>query len=245
MRGRVPQGASRFWGTTFSASLPSFGIAWLFETFSSRSLTFLSVMTIYIVIMDEPWSWKHVGRRVREHRLRAGLSQTELARAAKVAQSVIAQTERGRFNVQLSTLQAIAPALRCSVGDLVCGSSAAASQPVAAMLQRVRIILESDDKPAIELVQSSVQAAEVLLGRRRRKRGQSDRRSSKDAGAQSATPEVPPPLAPDSSTSDSEAASDAGSALDREFHEHWESISKRAELTDGTHQRVDKNKTPR
>ncbi|MET1102108.1 MAG: CBS domain-containing protein [Pyrodictiaceae archaeon] len=48
---------------------------------------------------------------IKSLRLRAGLSQRELARRAGVSQSLIARLEKGQVNIRLSTLQKILEAL--------------------------------------------------------------------------------------------------------------------------------------
>lgn len=57
--------------------------------------------------------------RVRELRKRAGLSQQALAAAAGVDQSAISRIERGQRDVSLTTLAAIARALRVPMKRLL------------------------------------------------------------------------------------------------------------------------------
>ncbi len=56
-------------------------------------------------------SWIPSPEELKRLRLKAGLSQRELARRAGVSQSLIARLERGQVNVRLTTLQRILEAL--------------------------------------------------------------------------------------------------------------------------------------
>jgi predicted transcriptional regulator len=56
-------------------------------------------------------AWIPSPEELRKLRLRAGLSQRELARRAGVSQSLIARLEKGQVNVRLTTLQKILEAL--------------------------------------------------------------------------------------------------------------------------------------
>ena len=58
------------------------------------------------------------GRRLRQLRLAAGLSQTALAKAANVSQSKISQWEQGRAVALVVALPALAAVLGCTVDDL-------------------------------------------------------------------------------------------------------------------------------
>lgn len=72
-------------------------------------------------------SWKLItdaanaalGRRVREHRRVAGLSQVALGRRSRVGSRFISEVELGRGNPSLGTMAMIADGLGCSVADLV------------------------------------------------------------------------------------------------------------------------------
>ena len=61
---------------------------------------------------------KRMGERIRQLRTEKGVSQTELAEKAGLAQPHIVRIEQGRYSVGLDTLQAIAKALGCTV-DMV------------------------------------------------------------------------------------------------------------------------------
>ena len=64
--------------------------------------------------------------RLREVRIAAGLTQTELARRLHVGQSQISDLERGRRStLTVATLTALARALGCSPADLLAEPSPA------------------------------------------------------------------------------------------------------------------------
>lgn len=59
------------------------------------------------------------GNRIRELRIRAQLSQTDLARRVNLSQGQLSNIENGERNVSLEWLRAIAAALGTSVADLL------------------------------------------------------------------------------------------------------------------------------
>lgn len=62
---------------------------------------------------------EEVGRRIREARVKAGLSQPELAASLGVSQSLLSRWERGAKQQSVATLSRIADALNRSVHDLL------------------------------------------------------------------------------------------------------------------------------
>lgn len=58
------------------------------------------------------------GRRVRDERLRLGLSQEKLAEKAKVHRTYIGMIERAEKNITLSNMEKIAKALGIKISDL-------------------------------------------------------------------------------------------------------------------------------
>jgi transcriptional regulator with XRE-family HTH domain len=64
---------------------------------------------------------RELGRRVRERRTKAGLSQEELAERAGLDRSYIGQVETGRRNANLDTLSRLAVALDIDLGTLTRG----------------------------------------------------------------------------------------------------------------------------
>ena len=67
------------------------------------------------------------GQNVLLWRIRRGLSQEELARCARMSRPNLSAIERGRREVSLTTLRALALALEVNPGSLVDGISPAAS----------------------------------------------------------------------------------------------------------------------
>ncbi len=61
------------------------------------------------------------GKRVREHRLAAGLSQEELAERCGLHRTYVGSIERGERNVSLINLAVIAKSLELSLADLLRG----------------------------------------------------------------------------------------------------------------------------
>ena len=58
---------------------------------------------------------------MRRRRLKAGLSQAELAERAKTSPNTVARLERSEGGPSLSMAQALAAALRCRIEDLIGG----------------------------------------------------------------------------------------------------------------------------
>lgn len=70
----------------------------------------------FTVIEDEPLE---PGTRIRELREAAGLTQTDLAGLAGMAQPTLADIEGGKVDPKLTSLQRIAKALNVSTGELL------------------------------------------------------------------------------------------------------------------------------
>ncbi len=92
----------------------------------------------------------HIGSRLREQRVRQGLSLRELARRIGVSASLISQIERDKVNPSVSTLWALARELGLNMGDLFeegarpgGGRRRAESTPVVTPDQRAVINLAS------------------------------------------------------------------------------------------------------
>lgn len=68
--------------------------------------------------MDEALA-RAVGRRIASQRIRAGLSQRDLADSAGLAAAFISQLETGRRLPGVETLGQLAAALGCQVADFV------------------------------------------------------------------------------------------------------------------------------
>jgi len=59
------------------------------------------------------------GKKLRETRLRAGISQEALADAAGLHRTYVSSIERGERNVSLLNIERLAKALRVSMADLM------------------------------------------------------------------------------------------------------------------------------
>jgi transcriptional regulator with XRE-family HTH domain len=59
------------------------------------------------------------GRRVREHRRAAGISQGELGQRSRVSLDFISRIERGNSNPSLETMMLVACALECDLTTLL------------------------------------------------------------------------------------------------------------------------------
>ena len=62
--------------------------------------------------------YQTLGETVRAERIKAGLSQEQLAEKANLTRNYIGQTERAEKRITLETLARIARALRVRVSDL-------------------------------------------------------------------------------------------------------------------------------
>jgi len=114
------------------------------------------------------FTWGELGARIRDRRLRFGLSQQALAAASGITQNGIFRLEAGETNPQLTTLQKVAEALNCTVRDLVAGSSDCA--PILEeRVRRVKRVLQSGDPAAMKAMDNGLEAAEALLERTVRK----------------------------------------------------------------------------
>lgn len=66
----------------------------------STIFTVIAVNRQELVTMDI----KHIGKMIRFHRKKSGLSQEELAKLASLGKTVIFDIEKGKLTVQLNTL---------------------------------------------------------------------------------------------------------------------------------------------
>jgi transcriptional regulator with XRE-family HTH domain len=115
------------------------------------------------------FDWKEPGDRIRRWRVACGMNQQQLAEASGMTQSGLHRIETGQTNPQLSTLQRIASALHCSVRELLCGKCDSDSCS-AAVVQRVKRVVESEDEAARQILESALNGAELLLERSRHNR---------------------------------------------------------------------------
>lgn len=110
------------------------------------------------------FTWVELGQRIRDRRLAAGKSQQMVAASAGLTQNAVFHIEVGDVNPQLSSLQGIAKALRCTVRELMSGRPDGDAR-FSADLARVARVLESDDPAAVAALQGGLAAAEGLLDR--------------------------------------------------------------------------------
>ncbi len=59
------------------------------------------------------------GYAIREKRNQLGISQTELAKLAKLNRSYLSELERGLVGISLERAERVAKALGCALGDLI------------------------------------------------------------------------------------------------------------------------------
>ena len=72
----------------------------------------------YFTNVPEPMS-KRFGKRLREARLRAGLSQEELAAKARLHRTYVGMIERAKRNITLSNAESLAKALGMKLFELI------------------------------------------------------------------------------------------------------------------------------
>ena len=70
-----------------------------------------------------------IGKKIRDARKNAGMTQVELAKATNLSRSYIGDIEKDRYNPSVSTLQAIAKATNVPVETLLGGASSAPPAP--------------------------------------------------------------------------------------------------------------------
>lgn len=126
---------------------------------------------------DQDFSWEELGHRVRDWRMRAGISQKRLAEAAGLTPAGLFRIEAGNTNPQLETLRRVAAALGCSLRALFCGDHLkddSVTGPRAAAYKIVDRVLESGDEAALQVLSSALLTCQVLLDRRSRVPGQDE-----------------------------------------------------------------------
>ena len=70
-----------------------------------------------------------IGRKIRDARKNAGMTQVELAKATNLSRSYIGDIEKDRYNPSVSTLQAIAKATNVPVETLLAGAASTPPAP--------------------------------------------------------------------------------------------------------------------
>ena len=105
-----------------------------------------------------------IGRRIRLRRQERGMTQEQLAVAAKLSQPAIARMERGLVNPQWDSLERVSAALGSSVCELLCGRARQGGR-ASKLAARAAAILQSQDGLAITLLVNGFAAAEAVLSR--------------------------------------------------------------------------------
>lgn len=92
-----------------------------------------------------------IGDRLREERLRAGISQRELARRVGLSASLISQLESGLSKPSVGTLYAIVAELGVSVDRVIRGDSPAETAPTAIPESAPNPLVHPEDRATIDL----------------------------------------------------------------------------------------------
>jgi transcriptional regulator with XRE-family HTH domain len=66
-----------------------------------------------------PTNVAYIGKRLKDLRFRAGLTQEELARKAGTTQTTVARIERDAVEPEVTTIRKLANALEVTPGDLL------------------------------------------------------------------------------------------------------------------------------
>ena len=116
---------------------------------------------------DQPgmpdFSWREVGSRIRDWRLRLRMTQGDLAARAGISQPGLHRVEVGGTNPELATLTKIAKAIDCSVRDLVSGATGQEPSEFDVFVKRSRTVFESEQPAAMLILKNSLTTAEAVL----------------------------------------------------------------------------------
>jgi transcriptional regulator with XRE-family HTH domain len=97
-----------------------------------------------------PAAIDRIGSRLRDERVRAGISQRELARRLGLSPSLISQLESGQSKPSVGTLYAIVTELGLSLDDVIRGDDPSPATPVAAPAAHSPLV-HPEERQAIEL----------------------------------------------------------------------------------------------
>ena len=87
---------------------------------------------------------QHIGRKIRDHRRRKGLTQAELAERVGISLSFLGHIERGTRKLSVETLYELCKALNCSADQLLgTGKYTPTSDNPIEMLKDAIIMLEN------------------------------------------------------------------------------------------------------
>src|SRR5918999_5349021 len=92
-----------------------------------------------------------IGDRLREERVKAGLSQRELARRLGLSASLISQLEGGQSRPSVGTLYAIVSELGVSLDQIIRGDSSSAQGSEAAVRRDRSPLVHPGQRAAIDL----------------------------------------------------------------------------------------------
>lgn len=110
------------------------------------------------------FTWAELGQRVRDLRLRLGLSQAQLATKAGLSPAGVHQIEVGGTNPQLGTLEHIAAALGVSLRSLMVGEHESMDTPeTEELIRTLRRVMSSGNDVAKNNVRSALLTSDVLM----------------------------------------------------------------------------------
>lgn len=135
----------------------------------------------FSVCIIRPVTLLDIGRRIRLRRQERGMSQEQLAVAAKLSQPAIARMEHGQVNPQWDSLERLCAALGSDICELLCGRRRQDDQ-ASKLASRAAGILQSKDDLAINLMLQGFAAAENVLSRPPARLPRSRRAEKKKAG---------------------------------------------------------------
>jgi transcriptional regulator with XRE-family HTH domain len=99
----------------------------------------------------EPEALDGIGDRLREERVRAGISQRELARRLGLSPSLISQLESGQSKPSVGTLYSIVTELGVSLDHVIRGDAAESNGSGPAARQPGSPVVHPDERAAIDL----------------------------------------------------------------------------------------------
>ena len=101
-----------------------------------------------------------IGQRIKEIRMRAGLSQSKAAEAIGVAQSHMSNIETGNSKLSLPTIVSLANALSVSVDEFLCDSVIHSKDIFS---QEIQDLVSDCDEYEIRMIADFVRAAKETI----------------------------------------------------------------------------------
>ena len=101
---------------------------------------------------------KTIGMRIRECRVKMGMTQEELAELLYIKKATVSAYENDRFDMKVSVLKDIAKVLKTTVAYLVDGESEGIS------LEAMQIALMLQQMKSEELRRAAMEQVKVLIG---------------------------------------------------------------------------------